>query len=303
MEPKYKPMKTILVLTDFSLRAAHAAHYALRLAQTINANLLLCNVFHVPSREANNAQVTWPAEDFALMERNSYQDLRELADSLGKQNKSDYAEGTFKPLINYCAKTGPLAEVMNEIVYSQDILMAVVSMHEGSGLNTFLLGNHTREIIDKADCPVLVVPYQAPFRAFSRIAFATDLSHNSIDVVHCLAGLAKHTNSEILITHVADQGASDAEEHAVIKKYFNQVASQVKYPNIYYRAVKSKSIVNGLDWLTENSDIDMLVLVHRKRNFLERIFEGSVTQRMADHTTTPMLVFPAARVLETLPVF
>jgi hypothetical protein len=106
-----------------------------------------------------------------------------------------------------------------------------------------------------------------------------------------------------LITHVADQGASEAEEHTVIKKYFNKVASQVKYPNIYYRAVKSKSIVNGLDWLTENSDIDMLVLVHRKRNFLERIFEGSVTQKMADHTTTPMLVFPASRVLETLPVF
>jgi nucleotide-binding universal stress UspA family protein len=296
-------MKTILVLTDFSLRASHAAHYALRLAQKINANLLLCNVFHVPSREATNAQVTWPAEDFAIMEKNSSHDLRELTGRLNRQLKIEQAEGSFSPLITYCAKTGSLAEVMNEIVYSQDILMAVVSMHEGTGLNTFLLGNHTREIIDKADCPVLVVPYQVPFRAFSRIAFATDLSHNSIDVVHCLAGLAKYTNSEILITHVADQGSSDAEEHSVIKKYFNQVAAQVTYPNIYYRAVKSKSIVNGLDWLTENSDIDMLVLVHRKRNFLEKIFEGSVTQKMAEHTTTPMLVFPASRVLETLPVF
>jgi nucleotide-binding universal stress UspA family protein len=296
-------MKTILVLTDFSQRAAHAAHYALRLAQTIKANILLCNVFHVPSREATNAQVTWPAEDFARMERNSCQDLRELVGRLNRQLKNDEVEGTFRPLINYCAKAGSLTEVMNEIVYTQDILMAVVSMHEGTGLNTFLLGNHTREIIDKADCPVLVVTYQVPFNSFNRIAFASDLSHNSIDVVHCLAGLAKHTNSEILITHVADQDASEAEEHTVIKKYFNQVASQVKYANIYYRAVKSKSIVNGLDWLTENSDIDMLVLVHRKRNFLERIFEGSVTQKMADHTTTPMLVFPASRVLETLPVF
>jgi len=296
-------MKTILVLTDFSLRAAHAAHYALRLAQKINANLLLCNVFHVPSREAAAAQVTWPAEDFAIMEKTSCHDLRELVGRLNRQLKADQVEGGFNPLITYCAKTGSLAEVMNEIVYTQDILMAVVSMHEGTGLNTFLLGNHTREIIEKADCPVLVVPYQVPFKPFSRIAFATDLSHNSIDVVHCLAGLARYTNSEILITHVADQGASDAEEHSVIKKYFNQVAAQVKYPNIYYRAVKSRSIVNGLDWLTENSDIDMLVLVHRKRNFLERIFEGSVTQKMAEHTTTPMLVFPSSRVLETLPVF
>jgi nucleotide-binding universal stress UspA family protein len=41
-------MKTILVLTDFSINADYAAHYALKLAQRIGANLLLCNMYKVP---------------------------------------------------------------------------------------------------------------------------------------------------------------------------------------------------------------------------------------------------------------
>ena len=81
------------------------------------------------------------------------------------------------------------------------------------------------------------------------------------------------------------------------------VSSEINYKKIFYRTIKSKSVTNGLDWLADNEEIDLLVLVHRKRNFFQRLLEGSVTHRMANHLTKPLLVYPNSKVLETLPVF
>jgi nucleotide-binding universal stress UspA family protein len=295
-------MKTILVLTDFTVRANHAAYYALRLAQKIEANILLCNVFYVAAREETQ-HVTWPADEFRVTEMNSKYDLRTLAIRMNKQLDNNMEFGTFRPQIRYCAKAGHVAEVMNDIVYHNEIVLTVVGMHNSVGLNTFLLGNHTREIIEKADCPVLVIPYQAPYSDLKKIAFATDLSEGGIDVLQCVVGLAKYTSAEITITHIANEKTSYLEEKVFLKHFYSLAAAKVSYPHIFYTAINNKSVTGGLDWFTGHNDVDMLVMVHRKRNFFERLIDNSVSQKMADHSAVPLLVFPAAKVAELLPVF
>jgi nucleotide-binding universal stress UspA family protein len=294
-------MKTILVLTDFSIRAEHAAYYASRLAQKIEADILLCNVFFVPSRDAAE-QVTWPADEYALMEANSKYDLLELTSRLNKELYRSIPEAAFRPTVRYCAKAGSLADVMNEISYHNEIALTVVGKHYAAGVSTFLLGNHTREIIEKANCPVLVIPYQVPYNDLKKISFATDLTRG-IDALKSLAGLAKYSDAEITITHITDQKVSYEEEKVFLKHFYALAALKVPYANIFYTAVNNKTVTGGLDWLTEHNDIDMLVLVHRKRGFFERLLDNSVTQKMADHSRVPLLVFPAEKVAEILPVF
>jgi len=295
-------MKTILVMTDFTLRADNAAQYALGLAQNIEANVLLCNVFFVPSRQ-EDIQVTWPADEYKRMEMNSEFDLRSLKNKLSRELNQTADQGSFKPEINYCAKAGPLTDVMNELVYHNNIVTVVVGKHNTFGLSDFLTGNHTNQIIEKADCPVLVVPAQLPYTGFKKIAFATDLAATSIDVLQSLVGLARYSNAEILITHIADEKTSDEVEQVVIRHFFSDVATKTDYPQIYYKAVKHRTVTGGLDWVAEHTDVDLIVLIHRKRSFFERWIDNSVTQRMADHALKPLLVFPAAKVADILPVF
>ena len=54
-------MKTILVLTDFSINADYTAHYALKFAQKIKANLLLCNIYATPVNEVRERKQTMAA--------------------------------------------------------------------------------------------------------------------------------------------------------------------------------------------------------------------------------------------------
>jgi len=90
---------------------------------------------------------------------------------------------------------------------------------------------------------------------------------------------------------------------AALSSFFNQVPLKINYPKILYRNIKSRDIVTGLKLLIARADVGLLVMVHHKRTFLRKLLNGSMVQRMALHTTKPLLILPGANMMETLPVF
>jgi nucleotide-binding universal stress UspA family protein len=294
-------MKTILVLTDFTIRADHAAHYALRLAQDIKANLLLCNVYPEVTVKPASAHTYWSTDNFGQFEEDSKNDLKELAGRLSKQ-QANTGNTEFKPEIEICSKSGPLINAINYLVASRSILMAVIATHNADDYLTFLTGNHAAEILDHANCPVLVVPYQVPFQVFKRIAFATDLTRHR-DVLHTLHNITKCSNPDIFITHVGTAPLGTVTEQYILKQLLGEDTDHnAACPKLHYTAVQNKNVVAGLNDLAEHADIDLMVLVHRKRNFLKKLFQGSVTKQLANHYPKPMLVFPWSHQRESYPV-
>jgi nucleotide-binding universal stress UspA family protein len=295
-------MKTILVLTDFTIKADHAAHYALKLAQSIKANILLCNVYPEPAAQPISTHTFWVNDDNGNLERNSLNDLGELA---GRLNNvvSKFGDDEFKPTIELCSKPGPLTLAINYIVASRQITLAVIAMHSAGDFLTFLSGDHANEIIENANCPVLVLPYEVPFKGFKKIAFASDLEHKGADILHSLYGITKYFDSEVIIAHVGMETLGRVTEEHIVKRFVSKEIVAPHYPKVEYRAIKNKSVIAGLEWLAEHTDIDLMVLVHHKRNFFQKIFEKSVTKQLAGHFIKPMLVFPGTHERESLPVF
>jgi nucleotide-binding universal stress UspA family protein len=293
-------MKTILVLTDFSINADHAAYYALKLAQKVEASLMLCNISPASYRKSLHVKSGKLFGNYQLPEGDNVEDLSGLAERLNKQLD---IEAGFRPEIDHCSRSGMVGDTVNEIAARCNAIMVVISRHSSNELNTLLLKNHTRDIIEKANCPVLIIPYQAKFTEFKKIAFATDLASSSINALRCLSIFAKYFDSKILITHVSPENLNFKEESSIIDRFREQVSAVITYPAIDYREIKSKSVVKGLDWLSDHTDIDMIVLIHRKRNFFQKILEASVTQKIAGYLSMPMLVFPHTNVQRPLPVF
>ena len=297
-------MKTILVLTDFSIRADNAAQYALKLAQVTHANLLLCNVFSIPSSVGMASQVAWPLEDYDLFEEESQNDLSEFVGRLRKSLEENVTnDEAFRPMIDYCSKTGLIADAIDTIAAENHIVMVVIGTHCKMGLTSWLAGDHAKDIIGKSDYPVLLIPDNARFKNYKRIAFASDLSIKDIDVLHSLSSLAKFFDAEILLTHVADEKPATQEMEPIVSIFLTMVSSKINYPKIFYRAVKGKNIINSLDWVAEHIDVDLLVMVHRKAGFFERLFNASLTKKMAGHISKPMLVFASSTRSEPMPVF
>jgi len=287
-------MKTILVLTDFSINADYAALYALQLAQKIEANLLVCNIYKVPANEATIQRDSWPMR---ASEENSVSDLGAVVAKLkSKLDKED--DKCFKPDIVQCSEEGLTGQNLKSIMAKHDVLLAVISAHS-KNYTSYFGKDHAWDIIDNATFPVLVIPYQVRFKPFKMIAFATVLNYTDINILESISGLAKYSDAKILTTHVT----VNKEENSSIKTFFNQIPFKITYPKILYHNIKGSDVVNSLKQLCAHIEIDLLVVVHRRRGFLQKLFSNSITRKITNLSTKPLLVFPCATVKETLTIF
>ena len=90
-------MKTILVLTDFSINSDYAAYYALKLAQRIGANLLLCNIYELPQGDRITRH---KAGRLDACKQNSIEDRGELAARLKQRSTEIRKDCSGRKLIN-----------------------------------------------------------------------------------------------------------------------------------------------------------------------------------------------------------
>ncbi|CAN5353268.1 universal stress protein [soil metagenome] len=286
-------MKTILVPTDFSQPAENAARYAIQLAGGLITNIKLVNAFKVPAEAPMAAKVVWPLEDYSSLKNDITGELALLADRLINEEKTKLSQQAYHPLIEYTCGVGSLTEVVRNLTNEQKYAMLVMGMSGAGGLSNFFWGSNSREMIEKANFPVLLIPAETTFNGISKIAFASDLGNDDIHAIHCLAGLARKFNAEIQVVHITDEKYDEVEHQEKTDAFLDHIKARIDYPKIYYRHVKSINVGHGLDWLTEHGQVEMVAMVHRHHNIFDQIFSGSHTQRLARHIDLPLLAFPA----------
>jgi nucleotide-binding universal stress UspA family protein len=294
--PATLEMKTIAVLTDFSPGANNAARYALQLARRLQANILLYHTFLVPSTEPLGTQVAWPMEDFDEIKKESEKELKKLAGKL-KKSLAELPDGVFRPVITYSCHEGAFTLNLDGLTSNKELVLLVMASHQ-KGLSALITGNHLRGVLDTVSLPVLVVPEHAVFKSIHKIAFPTDLGEGDLEVINSLAALARPFNAEIMLAHV---GPADAGAKQAVKDFLQDVGNQIDYPNIYYRQVEEQKVRQGLLELEQHTGTDLLVMVHRHKDFMERIFGGSYTQKIAADPIVPLLIYPYP--VRSYPVF
>jgi len=286
-------MKNVLIATDFSGNARHAALYGYKLAQQLRANIILCNAFLVPSEMPEAGMVTWPMYEYDEIADDNATMLRKLKTELEESVESEI----FKPFVHCKSEVGPFISVITDLVASENICLTVMGTHGNNGLSEFVLGNHSRRMINDTTVPLLLVPGRAKAGSIKKIAFATDFKQPQKDLesIYDLIRLIRPLNAELLITHIQDDKEADPDLKKQIDEFMTELSNKADYPAIYYRVVKDHKIENGLDWVYEHGHVDVLAMVHRRHNFFERLVPGSFTQKIARQITIPLLVIPEKR--------
>jgi len=284
-------MKTILVSTDLSANARHAAEYGYQLARLMKANLVLCNAVTIPAEMPEAGMIAWPMEEYDVLMDGSKQELNQLKSELEKFEEA----GRFNPQITCINEDGMLVDVVNQIAAKQQIDLVVIGTHAQTGLSGLILGNHSKLMISSSKTPLLLVPHLATIADVKKIAFATDFKRPEEDLQHIfdLVPIARALNAEILLTHVYDESDTEHLFQKQISPFLTKLSNQADYPHIYYRIVKNNSTEAGLNWLCRHGQVDMLTMVHRPHNFLDNLLRRSHTKRMAGETDVPLLVFPS----------
>jgi len=284
-------MKTLLFPTDFSENATHAIRYGYYLAKQIKANIFLCNAFLIPAQTTEAGLLGWPENEFDMILKDSTKELFKLKSSI---ENSRYKSG-FQPAIDCVNQSGTLIDVVNNVIADKKVELVVIGTHGSSGLTTLLLGNHSRSMIDGINSPLLLVPPAAKLLPVKKIAFATDFKNPEEDIksISALTELAGPLNAEISLTHIYEDEDKSPEFQKWIKQFVRELPGKVNFSKIKYTMYKSNGTQSGLEWLCNNGGVDILSMMHRSHTFIDSVFRGSQTQKIAGQIPIPLLVFPA----------
>lgn len=284
-------MKTILVLTDFTKKAADAAKSAVIFGAKLHADLLLFNTYITAALVPQYAGGPWVIDEIMEHENLSKEKLKELAEELETDIAKLISEER-KPTVRVLLGGGSLPVNVQEIIDDKDVELVVMGAHSDSSMAHILNGSDTRSVIDKSTRPVLIIPEKTRVDKIKKVVFATDFDEADMKAVHYLAKLAKLFDFKLEIVHITVQGKTDTAKNAYETAFLHQVG-KIKYPHIAYQTIKGAYIIKRLNDYCEEEGADLLALVHYQDSFVVRLLRQSITKQALSNQKTPLLVFPS----------
>lgn len=270
----------VLIPTDFSENAFHAAIYALTLAkETPESRLHLVHVI--------NPVVT----DTLIIETV----LEEAKKSIEKISNELRARCGSCRVTNAIKIGETIQELLNE---AQQISAGMIAIGlRGMGkTKRFLFGSHTVSLLHQSEIPLLIVPEAALFEPPKRIVFATDHYSDDIEPLQQVIPIADAFKAEIKIVHLFEEKHNMSLELGWLDLIRSELSKVVDYPRLVFRIFNSDNIALGIKNFCEVTEADLLILSTPKRNFLERIFHKSISKDLTYNSLIPVLVFHVKKI-------
>lgn len=157
-----RPIRKILVPTDFSACAEEALDYALELARALGASVEVCHCgptpdYHVPAL-VSPAMRTAAADLVAQLAAMTEASRHELDDLIARRSATAGAP------LSGCSVDGDPDEGITRRAAEGGADLIVIGSHGRRGLSRVLLGSVTERVVRHAPCPVLVVHPRKPER-------------------------------------------------------------------------------------------------------------------------------------------
>lgn len=273
-------MKNILIPTDFSLNARNALRYALSYFGSFSANFY---ILHVDS--SDKSAVEAPSSFTITLEQNS-SSVKELLKKEVEFCKeySTNNQHKFIPLV--CHKS--LVDSVRSCVKERSIEYIVMGTHGASKTINNKIGSTTYEIISKVKCPTIAVPEEAVYKDFKNIALPTD--YNNWDKNRMFINLYetivfKKANLHILQIRNNKYGWTYLQEDT--KNFLIDLLRKV---NFELHTLPNKAIdVNMQEFITQ-LDIDMIALVGRNINFVQKLLFQPKAKEINYKQKVPFLI-------------
>lgn len=210
----------------------------------------------------------------------------------------------------YSVAAGGVAEAINLLMQEKDADMLVMSTRGLSGVGRFLLGSTAGAVVQRVAKPVLLIrperlaPGETP--NFSKVIVTLDGSNFSERILPYAKLLAGNINGEIIlltVPEVPEPAMFGAMQDAVIElrreaetdawRYLKGIANQLDQEGVSVRTVVTGSRpARTIVEVAEQENAGLVMLATHGRGGLDRLFVGSVADRVIHDTTCPVFLVP-----------
>ncbi len=268
-------MAHIIIPTDFSSNSLNAALFAIQLYGDEGNVFTVLNSYMLPRGAASTM---WSIDD--LLAKESVQGINIFVSKLSEELNN------LKPEIRVSSEHGDLPNVISRFASDADAPELVVMGTQGaSGLKEVLMGSNTADVIKRSQLPVLAIPENARYRSPRRIVLADDGGPVDKQTIKVLLDIARWSQAEVMIVRVTDEDTTM--ETGSSSSVYDTLLGAIPHS---YHYISGENVNTALHDLADQSDADLVVVIHRQRGLFEQLFHRSTATKLAMHTHIPMLV-------------
>ncbi len=275
---KQSQMKKILVPTDFSDCAYHAAEVAAQIAKRTGARLYMLHVMDIPVYDRND----------------SFQTHTDTAEGIFwmKLVKKRFKELFAKPFMQGVNAVEVLQfdgvyETISTQAKEHQIDLIVMGSHGDSGAHELFIGSNTEKVVRLADCPVLTVKQRQQNFDLKNVLFASNFYGEAKAHFEGLFDFIKLFDAKI---HLVKVNTPDQfETTTYTRKLISDFASEWKLKNFETHIHNERSIQAGIFAISKELNVDLIAMETHGRTGIARFFVGSHAESVVNHSELPVL--------------
>ncbi len=272
-------MLNILVPTDFSPLSKIASNFAVKIGCQLDGNITFIHVLTItePVRVSMHEKMKKLADD---MVRLAEHDLHRLIKDVSKNLEVSV------PTKSVVVRSSDFVSTLNKESKRLRSGLIVMGTKGASGLKKAMLGSNTTSVIEGSHIPVLVVPDKARFKGFHDIVYACDMKDPEREL-KLLLPYAEKFDSVIHLVHVTSSGRKIEE----VEDKMEKILQKLKAKNVATVVLLDDDIEAAIEQYISVNKASLLAMFTHKPTFIERLFDKSMTRKVAFHSSVPLLAF------------
>lgn len=273
-------MVNILVPTDFSQLSKSALKYAIKIANKLGGNVTVLHVMTMTRalRISVSEKILSPAHD---MMGAAEAELEVMIRTLSEQYKSS------TPIRYHVVRGAYFPSTLLREARRLRSGLVVMGTRGATGITKTFLGSNTNSVIEVSHVPVLAVPEKADFKGFRNVVYASDLRNLEEELTVLIRYIEKF-GSTIHLLHIVPPGERVDEVESRIEAVLKGFAYK---KNIITLVLVDHDINAAVEQYVEVSKADVLAMFTHEISFFEKVFDRSMTRKMAFHSRVPLLAF------------
>ncbi|TYL36491.1 universal stress protein [Natronococcus pandeyae] len=288
---------SILIPTDDSDGALAGAKLGIALASRVDADVHVLSI--VPAQDDEPAD----ADDvlFAHLEK----EAEEAVETVAEMVRSSDEERN----VTTAVRRGTPFQSIREYANRREIDVIAMGTKGRTGLDRFLLGSVTENVLRTARTPVLAVPPNAAVSAIDEVAFErlllpTDGSDGAVIATEWGIALATHLESEINTIYAVDTSPfSEIQEPGDVldelehrgREAIETVQDHAEDAGVTVSgSIASGSPANVILTYATDHDVDLIVMGTHGQTGVGQWFLGSVTENVVRQADVPVFCVPVS---------
>jgi nucleotide-binding universal stress UspA family protein len=276
-------MKNILIPTDFSENAWNAISYGTALFKEVKCTFYLVHVH--TSANYSGGEATISASPQILENQILEVSRKKLEKVLKETNRLPVnTNHLFKTKLLY----GFFTDHVKEVVKDERIHLIIMGTKGATGFKGVTIGSNTGNVITKIPCAVLAVPKDTRYTRPKEIGFPTDyqLGYDT-KVMESVKELMLMHKSNVRFMYLSNKGNTLSTLQSKNQKFLTDYFTNTEHS---FHILKGKKLDEAVQLFVESRNLDMIIMVAKNLNFLERILFRPTVEKVSYHTTVPFLV-------------